>query len=164
VNTVTTSTFTVDLYSQAYTDGSTYAYLYQLSNLAGSHDPIELFTLSPFYGATDSANMGYLTGSVPAGFLSGTLQNPEATGYINTSGQVVSFYFTSRAGRDIEPGKKSDVLYVVSAQEPSLINGNVIDGSVGSALVSGPVPEPGTLILMALGGLAAIRRRRAARS
>ena len=156
-----TPTFTVDVYSQAYTDGSKYVYLYQLDNSTQSNDSIELFTLSKFLGADANVAMGYLTQTVPAGFIStGLAQDSEATGGMNPSGPTLSFYYTSRAGYDIQPGDHSTVMYVVSQLPPSVINGSVIDGNTGTVLVVGPVPEPATLSMLALGGLTMLRRRK----
>ncbi|MCK4625509.1 MAG: PEP-CTERM sorting domain-containing protein, partial [Phycisphaerae bacterium] len=42
---------------------------------------------------------------------------------------------------------------------PGTITGNVINGVISSGDVVGPVPEPATMGLLALGGLALLRRR-----
>ena len=160
---VVTTPLSVDIYSQAYTDGSEYAYLYQLDNKTVSTDPVEMFTLSPFAGADENVVMGYLTGQVPSGFLSGVDQNPEPTGNFNPSGPLLSFYYTSRAGFDIDPGQQSAVMYVMSDLSPDLIWGNVIDGATGSDEVVGPVPEPASASLLVLGLGVVLRRRRRSR-
>ncbi|MDD4888376.1 MAG: PEP-CTERM sorting domain-containing protein [Phycisphaerae bacterium] len=170
VTPVTAATFQADVYSRVYTDGSRYAYLYQIDNHAVSSDPIELFTVSPFRGATGVTRMGYLTASVPDGFLAGVDQASESTGNVNVStsaGPIVSFYFSDRYGYSIAPGEQSAVLYVMSDLPPDEAFGNLIDGSVGAGLVAAPVPEPATIGLLALGGAASlaasVRRRRSGR-
>ena len=79
IEAVSASTFDVSVYSQAYSDGKDFAYLYQLANDAGSPDPLEMFTVSPFIGADAAVDMGYLTGAVPPGFLAAD-QEPEDDG------------------------------------------------------------------------------------
>jgi len=157
---VASPTFDVNVYSQAYTDGNEFAYLYQLDNSPGSADPVEMFTVSPFTGAGAAVDMGYLTDAVPPGFLPAVDQEPEPTGNMNLSGPILSFYYTSRADFDIDPGQRSYVMYVRSEIPPDLIWGNVIDGSSGTARVVGPVPEPGTMLLLATGVSAGLFRRR----
>jgi|GEM_PF-3577474 len=153
----------VGVYSRAYTNGTKYAYLYQVDNKGSdaSSDPVELFTLSPFYGADDTVEMGYLTGAVaPTGFLSEPYENPELKAYVNLSGPIISFYYTSREGYQIVGGEHSPVMYVLSDLPPDLIWGNVINGLTASDEVVGPVPEPGTIALISMGGLAILLRRR----
>ena len=158
IEAVSASTFDVSVYSQAYSDGKDFAYLYQLANDAGSPDPLEMFTVSPFIGADAAVDMGYLTGAVPPGFVAAD-QEPEDTGNMNLSGPLLSFYYTSRADFDIDPGQNSSVMYVKSQIPPDLIWGNIIDGSVASTMVVGPVPEPGTMALLVCGASAGLVRR-----
>jgi hypothetical protein len=161
--TAITDTFNVDVYSQAYTDGSTYVYLYQIGNSSQSSHPVDVFTLAPVFGATANVQMGYLTDAVPAGFLSGSAIAPESTGSLNTAGPILSFYYTNRADDDIMPGNHSAVMYVVSQYRPDQINGSVIDGNTATHLVVGPVPEPATMALLAIGGMTMLFRSRRTR-
>jgi hypothetical protein len=150
------------VFSQAYPGKSGgYVYFYQVDNTgAGSDAAIELFTLSAFAGTGATPAAGWLTGSVPEGFLAGS-QVPEDTGFINAY-DVLSLYFTQRAGAAITPGETSSVLYAVSTYTPQRIIGNLIGARVGSGEVVGPVvPEPSTLGLIGMGlaSLFAVRRR-----
>jgi len=150
-------------YSRAYTDGEgLYAYLYQVDNTGeAGRSPVEMFTLWPFLVGDDPMEMGYLSGTIPSEFLSGG-ETPEAEGYAEDigAGMEVSFYYTKKAGKQIVAGEHSVVMYALSAYAPDQILGNVIDGSVGSGPVVGPVPEPATLSLLVLAGLAALGRKR----
>jgi len=51
-------------------------------------------------------------------------------------------------------------MYVMSDLPPSQITGNVINGSVAFGNVVGPIPEPGTMALLVLGGVAGVIRRK----
>ncbi|KPK76129.1 MAG: hypothetical protein AMJ79_08085 [Phycisphaerae bacterium SM23_30] len=155
---MTAATLEAEVDSQAYTnDQGLYAYLYQIKNIGQTGDhPVEMFTLYPFWGANDDLAMGYLTGDIPAGFSAGG-NLPEDEGFV--SEELVSIYFTLPPGAEISIGQSSAVLYLMSDYVPGEIVGNVIDGSVAAGAVVGPVPEPGTVCLLSLGGLMFLRRR-----
>ena len=160
-----------EISSRAYSgDNGLYAYLYQVDNTGlPGNSSVEMFTLWPFTGADDNTDMGYLSdlsGVEVGDFYDSGGYAPEDVGFVDvlTSGPEVSFYFTKRFGFEIPAGGHSEVLYVMSELNPAEILGNVINGSVGSGPVVGPVPEPATLLNIALGGLAlltlaAYRRR-----
>jgi hypothetical protein len=153
------------VYSEVFTNGSgLYAYLYQVDNTGSAgNSSVEQFTVWPFSGADPAATvMGNLTTS-PADLLPGG-SAPLSTGYVDpttSAGPTISFYFPQFLFSQIPPGSHSTVLYVESTQAPSTVTGNVIDGSVASGPVVGPVPEPATMALLTLGlGGMMIRRRR----
>ncbi|MBL7221809.1 MAG: PEP-CTERM sorting domain-containing protein [Phycisphaerae bacterium] len=160
-----------EVVSQAFEDGlGNYAYLYQVINTGtAGNNVIEVFTCNPFFGATSSSTVGYLTAEAPSGF---TLDGQLVIGanVDGASGPTVSFGFpapwppyipTSWA---IDPGESSVTLYVLSDAEPGTITGNVIDGTIASGDIVGPVPEPVTLAMLAMGGLAVLKGRRHAAS
>ena len=155
--------------SSTYTgDNGLYVYLYQLSNTGTfGNSSIDTFTLFPFWGASDASEIGYLTDLTCTGgeFLSGGY-DPLPEGFVELpgTGPVISYYYSKNAGADIPVGEHSLVMYVKSDREPGEIIGNVIDGSIGTGAVLGPVPEPCTLLGIVLGafGLMSLRigRRR----
>lgn len=156
--------------SQAFTDGAgSWLYLYQVKNTgAAGSDVITRFTTSPCTQADEEVLMGYLTANVPAGFTPGD-QAP-LYGDVNVeAGPTVGFNFPvgnpffGIPNSYIAPGKSSRVLYIQSSLAPGLVMGNVINGGVHTAQVVGPVSEPATMGVLALGGLFALVRRRRSR-
>jgi len=154
--------------SQAFTNGAgDYLYLYQISNTGSvSSEIITRFTTAPMTGAAAGLSLGYLTANIPAGFLAG--DKAPLYGDINTdAGPTVGFNFPvgipwfGVPDSYIAAGEKSRVLYVESSLAPGIIGGYLINGGVYGGNVIGPVPEPATFALLAVGGLALIRRRAA---
>jgi hypothetical protein len=146
--------------SQAFTDGAgNYLYLYQINNTGGPNSDVATrFTASPFTGATALISLGYLNANVPAPFTLGD-QAPLYADVNIIASPTVGFDFP--VGNPfygvpdffITPGDSSMVLYVQSSLPPGLITGNLIDGQVHNGQVVGPVPEPGTLVLLVTAGL-----------
>lgn len=150
-----------EVVSQAFTDGvGNYAYLYQVHNTGTTgNNVVELFTFSPFFNASASMTIGYLTDGAPSGFTLGD-QTPYAVTVDADAGPTISFAFPAFfAGLAIDPGEYSSTLYVLSDGVPGTITGNVIDGSIASGDVVGAVPEPATLGLLLLGGIVLLRRK-----
>ena len=150
-----------EVVSQAFTDGvGNYAYLYQVHNTGTTGNNVaELLTLSPFFDASASTTIGYLTANVPSGFTLGD-QTPYAVTVDADAGPTISFAFPGfLPGLAIDPGEYSSTLYVLSDDVPGTITGNVINGSAASGDVIGAVPEPATLGLLLVGGIVLLRRR-----
>jgi len=159
------------LNSQCYTNvtNNLYAYLYQVENngVAGVNTMIEEFNASVFPGLADTAQMGWLTGTLPSAFdITTGAQMPEAEGFAETSDpSFAAFYYGKRYNKAILPGKHSIIMYVMSDRPPDTTMGYVIDGAVASGVVVGPaVPEPATMALLALGGVMVFVSRRRRRS
>jgi hypothetical protein len=148
--------------SQAFTDNSdSYAYLYQVKNTGTTgNNVVQVYTCSPFFGASGSTTLGYLTANAPSGFALGS-QTPYAASVDAVAGPTISFAFPGfLAGYAIDPGEWSSTLYVLSTDVPGMITGNLIDGSTGTGDVVGAVPEPATTVLLVMGGLVLLLRRR----
>jgi hypothetical protein len=148
------------VYSEAFTDGQgLYLYLYQLWNTGTPviNSSVEMFTIGPVAGTVTPGDLGYLTEEYPTGFLGDPQQLAESVASVKSllGGLDVSFYYTSRADMEIEPGEHSCIMYLLSRQQPGMILGSVIDHQTSTGKVVGPVPEPGTLALLSMAGLMA---------
>ncbi len=132
-----------------------YYYLYQIDNIGddASWHMIEVLTLTPFIDADASTSVGYLVGSVPSSFVSSGTEIPAGCSVNTDTGPTISFVFPGYMNPNgIIPGETSKVLYVKSTRPPQEIIGNIIDGAIADGVVIGPVPEPMTIILVAMGG------------
>ncbi len=152
-----------EVISQAFTDGAdNYMYLYQIRNTGTTgNSVIEVFTCSPFFDASASTTLGYLTDNAPTGFTLGT-QSPAGASVDTAAEMTISFGFPAWTipSYAIDPPEDSVTLYILSDGVPGMIAGNVINGVISSGDVVGPVPEPVTMSLLAVGGLVLLRRRR----
>lgn len=133
--------------------GAAYVYAYQIHNQAESNVGVSLMTL----GA--AASSGIASVGVDA-VLAGVL--PDAFGLGASSVRWGFGWDFSDPGLEIAPGLSSMVLLFTSARQPRWDDVTLADGGVpaASGLLPSPVPEPGTLGLLALGGLWACRRLR----
>jgi hypothetical protein len=144
-----------EVYSQVYTNGSLYLYLYQVNNTGtvGVNSAAEMFTLGMVKGTIATDGLGYLT-ETPSNFLGGTQQMAEDTAFVDASllsGMEISFYYGKKNRDEISAGEHTAVLYLLSSSAPGAISGSVIDSKTATGTVYGPVPEPGMLALLAAG-------------
>ncbi len=160
------TTLSATVTSQAFDDldSDDYVYLYQVEN-TGDHD-IHRFTIYPFVGANSSTTVGYLTGGEPAGFVAGITAPLGAS--ISTTpppGATVGFLyldlsFMSGPNAVLLTGQTSKVMYIISDAPPTIAQGNVINGNVAYGDVVAPIPEPASLVLVSLGAVAVVQRKR----
>ncbi len=141
-----------------------YYYLYQIENTGddSTWHMIEVLSLTPFNGADASTEVGYLeTTNLPSAFDSAGTEIPAGCSVNTDSGPTISFVFPGYTNPyGIVPSEVSRVLYVKSSEPPSIITGNIIDGSIADGDVIGPVPEPATVALISSGILLFIIRRK----
>lgn len=157
-----------EMVSQAFDiGGGQYVYLYQIHNTGGIGDAaITRLTLSPFAQAETDIEMGYLDGGIPSGFMFSD-QVPLYGDVNPDSGPTVGFSFPVGipgliTDSYIAPGQSSAVLFIQSDLSPGLIFANVINGESQSGQVVGPIPEPATLTILAIGGMSLLCGRRRA--
>ena len=114
------------------------------------------FSIAPFAGLTVNSTVGYLSGQ-PALFATAPI-------YVDITSPVaptVLFGFSQGDdGPGLVPGMRSALLLVLSDLEPGESTGNAIDGGTAFGTVIAPIPEPATMMLLGLGGLALLRRRK----
>jgi len=158
-------TFTGCVTSQAFAlDTGEYLYLYQADNYGPSS--LEVFAIFPFAGfnptngALGRGEAGYLTANEPAGFLPGGYVPAGQTYDDVPAVLVVSFQFPTFLAAHVPAGGHTASLYLVSPYGPTMGEAHVIDGGTAGVDVVVPVPEPGSLALLAIGAVALIRRRR----
>ena len=152
--------------SAAFTgDNGLYAYVYQLENTGNTgSSSIDAYTVYPFWGATDNTQVGYLTSVDGLTDFAAGGDLPYEIAYLDlpVNGPIVTFYYPKDEGLEISTGEYGAALYVMSELVPDVTTGNVIDGSIGSGPVVGPVPEPVTALNIVLGclGVGLLWRRR----
>jgi hypothetical protein len=149
---VVAATFTGQLISNVIAGDATnpfggLTFTYQISNLPNSFDAIERLTVNDFAGFLTDASFQPAGGIAPV-FITRSI-----------NGNVVGFNFMAPA---LLQGASSELLVVqTNAPQWKLTTASVINGSVAMVDSVAPmIPEPCTLALLALGGLASWRKRR----
>lgn len=153
----------VSVSSAVYSNGASFLYVYQVVN--GSTSTLSRYTMSAFQGLSSNSEMGYFVGNQPTGFAAAGANPVSSTTSDITTSPTVGFNFRDgQGGAGISPGSSSSVLFVLSeySSGTNTISGQVLGSSGAFGQVVGPVPEPATIALLALGSLAIGIRKKSA--
>lgn len=143
------------------TNGAEFVYAYQVFNLTALASPVTSLTVG-----LDGDEYNVFAPPVNVGFVAGTGSIAPSASYFVMSGQPtptsVRWDFLSPT---IPITTSSEVLFFTSSDGPEWDNGTIgadwsATSTVPSPMPTTVVPEPATLSLLALGGIACLRRRR----
>jgi len=149
--------FSGTVVSQAFNrSGGGYLYLYQVKNDGAS--VLEVFGIRPFFGLDEA---GLLTDNEPVGFLSDGVAPAGSTYDAALDTPLISHNYPGYLELYLGSGEHTSALYVLSSNSPTTGEAYVIDGGVAIVDTFVAIPEPATLGLLLIGGLALLRRRMA---
>ena len=107
--------------------------------------------------------VGWSTEVVPAGYNVGDHQDPYLYGFSGPAEAVIYTYTGNFMDpwSTLDPGEYSLLYYVAATEDYGSVSATADGGGIGdNQLVPGPVPEPTTICLLALGSLALLRKRK----
>ena len=145
------------------TGGSEYVYAYQIFNLTTDSSSVTALTVG--LDGDEPFNMGTTLGNI--GFVAGTGDVSPSAGYLAPSDGLTSPTSARWAFSVLPVGESSDVLYFTSPAQPESDSATVTGSWPATTQLlpspsNTPVPEPTTLGVLALGGLAALIRKQRA--
>lgn len=155
--------FTMSFPAAAPIGGSEYVYAYQIFNLTTDSSSVTALTVG--LDGDEPFNMGTTLGNI--GFVAGTGDVSPSAGYLAPSDGLTSPTSARWAFSVLPVGESSDVLYFTSPAQPESDSATVTGSWPATTQLlpspsNTPVPEPTTLGVLALGGLAALIRKQRA--
>lgn len=107
--------------------------------------------------------VGWITDVVPSGYNVDDHQDPYLYGYSGPAQAVIYTYSGNFFDPwcTLDPGEYSLVYYIAVAPGYTQVSASASGGGVGdNGFLPGPIPEPATVLLLGLGALALLRKRR----
>ena len=135
--------------------GAHYVYAYQVFNDLLGNVPVSSFSV----GLDPTANVANIGSDAGSGTPGGTA--PTASAFSGSPPTSAVWYFYLNTIDPPPANEYSTVLLFTSPYGPKWMPASVMDGGLSAQQdLPSPTPEPATLALMALGGVAALIRRR----